>query len=197
MLTQDYCQPDFYHFSQTTVESAKWVVEILSVFSKHSYYLIDLFAGSGVFSSEIFYRLPQGSCYRWDLVELQREFTPYLEKNISQSNKIKTQIFYQSANDWLKENSQLVNAESVIVLNPPHFFEDEGKLPKNSNKQTCHFIKRIEWMEFIQRIKKTQAQIFILLKLDTQAMQHTITALATKIKIIQPLSGKEVLLYIH
>ena len=81
MFTQDYIQPHFYHFSQTTVEASIWIAKILQERGHSIDHLFDLFTGSGVLSLELLHRLPKNFVKEYHCIEIQKEFCPFLEKN--------------------------------------------------------------------------------------------------------------------
>jgi len=200
VLTQIYHQPNFYHFSQTTIEAARWVSAILRSRLPMVYDVCDLFAGSGVFSLELIHRLPKYAIHSCNMVELQPEFKLSLERNsqqvIVQNMVTSTNFYYEDCISYCKKMSNHWHEKSLLLLNPPHFFSSEGKLPKNKSKLRCHFIQENDWQELLGFLEKSPAQIFLQLRWNTQLTERTCELLGKSIKIFQPLSGNEFLLYI-
>jgi len=197
VLTQNYIQPNFYHFSQTTIEASQWVAHFLKKSHIVPYRIYDLFAGSGIFSLELMHRLSEryvNECHFW---EIQKEFQEIL--------KINTKTFCDSkfyflphihsgdvAEFFMKKKEGL----DIIVMNPPHYFYGEGKTSKLEQKNTCQFIQEKKWMTILDGLQKVEAKIFLQLRWKTQLTEITTKSLKDKIRVIQPLSGEEFLLYL-
>jgi tRNA1Val (adenine37-N6)-methyltransferase len=197
VFTQNYVQPSFYHFSQTTIEASQWIAYFLKKSNPMSYRIHDLFAGSGVFSLEIMHRLSKhyvGECHFW---ELQREFQDILKintKTFCDSNfYFVTHIHSGDVADFFMKKKEGLD---IIVMNPPHYFYGEGKKSKLDQKNMCQFIEEKKWINILQELQKTQAKIFLQLRWKTQLTAITIKSLKDKIRLIQPLSGEELLIYL-
>lgn len=200
MKTQQYQQPNYYHFSQSVVEAAQWISSFINFFSYSTINLTDLFAGSGVFSIELMHRLPKTYVKSWNLIEMQTAFSSSLAFNISNFlnpiDQYSPQTFYTDSLSWMKDKNLKQNENEFIILNPPHYFEDEGKLPLNQDKRKCVSIKKDYWDLFLQECKKSNAKFFFLLNHQTQLYLCTQKSLKAKIKLIQPLAGNDCLLVI-
>ena len=201
MKTQDYQQPNFYHFSQSVIEAAQWISCHFKIFSYQDITLTDLFAGSGIFSLELVHRLPNARLKRWNLVELQTSFSTSLAFNLKTllDPKITSAplISYRDCLSWMQDKSMEHDKQDLIILNPPHYFEDEGKLSPNAEKRKCLSIERYYWEQFLHECQKSNGKIFMLLNHQTQLYQFTKKILKTKIKLMQPLAGQDCLLYIN
>ena len=199
MKTQEYHQPSFYHFSQTVIEAAQWISQYLKLHRTAPLNIVDLFAGSGVFSLELIYRLPKTMVMSWRLIEVQRKFSKYIENNIKDCRAALSclpQIAYLDSASWLKKHNDILDRNNIILLNPPHSFNFEGKESQNKQKRICMTVEKQYWENFLLEMLKSQATFFLLLNSKTQLFKLTKSVLASDIKLIQPLSGTEYLLMV-
>jgi 16S rRNA G966 N2-methylase RsmD len=199
--TQEYLQPTFYHFSQTTIEAAQWVSQYLQRNNFSFENLIDLFAGSGIFSIEFLNRMPKCRIKQWYLVEMQNEFENSLRSNCvnleKKNNGLTPQIVIKDSLSWLKDNDININEQDLVLLNPPYFFTEEGKNSIDPCRAKCLTISRQYWYQCIQQIGKSKAKYIMMLNNSSQLYLETFIVIKNKIRLIQPLAGNEVLILIN
>ena len=125
----DYSQPDFYHFNEDSIRFSEFVVSNFSNLGVRS--LFDICCGCGVIGLEIARKIE--GMERLDFLDLQKEFLPFLEKNISQMiPDIETSVYISDFRSF--ENSKDYD---LIVANPPYFKKGAGRLSPDKNKQNC------------------------------------------------------------
>lgn len=201
MKTQDYSQPTFYHFSQTTIQAALWVSHYLQIHQKRIENLIDLFAGSGIFSIELMNRMPNASIQHWHLIEEQYEFESSLKLNcerfMNKNPAIIAQIIFNDSLKWLNSNMQNLSTMDLILLNPPYYFKEEGESSHDPHRAKCCAIEKKYWLNFIQLMDKSESQFIMMLKQHTQLYLETRKILKHKIKLLQPLDGNEFLILVN
>lgn len=201
MFTQTYSQPDYYHFSQSSVEAACWIAQIIKSNHFKSFKLIDLFSGCGIFSIELIHRLPMFKIKQWYLIESQLNYQQHLRLNtqdlLIKNPVLKIDMLYQDCLDWLIKNQQKILEEDIVLMNPPHFFTSEGKMPDSEEKKMCYFIEEEKWCLFLHQLLQVKCKIFILLRLDTQLYKKTLLVFKIKIKAIQLLTKSEAVIYIN
>ena len=159
-------------------------------------HLFDLFTGSGVLSLELLHRLPKNFVKEYHCIEIQKEFCPFLEKNryifFDTKFHIEGKVHCCDVFDFFKKYADCLKKEDIVVLNPPYYFYGEGQLPRDSKKQQCHFISEDYWLNFLLLLEKTSAIVFFQLKENTKLTEKTLKILQKKLKMIQPLSGNEI-----
>lgn len=155
----DYAQPDFYRFSQDSTALVEWVLKKSGPVSS----LMDLGAGSGIIGIELARKLPAKEL---DLVELQGEYLPFLEKNLAlfASQNVKARIFNQSFGMFSPD--QLYD---LIVCNPPYYLPGKGELPQNPFKARARTFLVDDWkvlLSLIVKSLKAEGRAFVVLKND-------------------------------
>ncbi len=121
----DYSQPDFYHFSEDSIRLAELVVNSIDQNGAHLKAL-DLCAGCGVIGIEIMNARKNIS---FDFCELQKEFKPHLEKNLTSINF--------NGKILISDYQDLVGKYDLIVCNPPYFDPNKSRMSSDRNKRLC------------------------------------------------------------
>lgn len=161
----NYLQPDFYRFNQDSLFLVKWIAHKLQTAS----HVLDLGAGSGVIGIEVSNRLNPQSL---TLVELQKEFLPYLETNSRDQKKAHYDI-------------EIVNASfgdfktdikfDLIVSNPPYYLPGRGEASRDVKKGRARSFIVDGWAVLLQRIEElltSDGRAFIVIKNDKSILSH-------------------------
>ncbi len=137
-----YFQPNFYHFDQDSIELSQFSVLCLDL--EKEYHLLDAYCGCGIVGLEIAKIL---KLKRLDFCEKQREFFPYIEKNIElDSSSWTSEIFINEFSDLDLRNYD------VIVMNPPYFIKESSRISPNINKATCRSFEKYEFLALLKQI---------------------------------------------
>lgn len=142
---EDYKQPGFYHFSEDSIELAKYAHKILKL--NKSLTVLDLGCGCGVVGIE-FCNL-QKNTREIVFVEKQKEFIPYLEYNIE--NLLMGTKYKIIDKNIL--NLSITNKFDLIISNPPYYINGSGREAKCENKKQCHFFTEREMTSFLTTMK--------------------------------------------
>lgn len=156
----DYHQPDFYRFSQDSIEFVHWL-EKQSVFNKaSSFSCLDLCAGCGVIGLELLLRFPK---LHMDFCEKQQSFKKFFEKNVEAlllENEFS--VGQYAISDF---RNYLQNPYDFIFCNPPYFSPSEGHLSSMPEKRICRFFSSKDWADLFiafERLLKPEGQAFFL-----------------------------------
>lgn len=136
----DYHQPGFYRFSEDSLllvsEIAGRNVTALS--------LLDIGAGSGVIGIELALKLNIPTVH---FLELQREWEPFLSKNIEKFLPGKEiEIFWESVGKWPPGRKY-----DLIVSNPPYYLPQRGRLSPDPIRARCRSFLEDNWDVLIQK----------------------------------------------
>jgi tRNA1(Val) A37 N6-methylase TrmN6 len=145
----DYKQPDFYHFTQDSIDLVKHALEFSEDIDNLN--IIDIGCGCGIVGLE-FLKHYHGQA-QLDLVEIQPEFYKVIEENINASEKSE-QI------QLIKESFVGYNPGKkydLVVSNPPYYVTGTAKQTKSDLKKGCHFFTKEESLLFIEKIKELLA----------------------------------------
>lgn len=130
----DYLQPDFYRFN---VDSLKLVKLICEHHPKASF-LLDAGAGCGVIGIELAQKIPVEEVH---FLEVQREFSSYLQKNIELFiPKTKYSISISSFLDFKSERRF-----DLIVCNPPYYLPGRGQPNTDPRRGICRSFQIDSW----------------------------------------------------
>ena len=194
----EYRQPDFYHFSQTTIEACQWLSQIIFTHNWKVGKIIDCYAGCGVFSMELIARLSNKKLKHIIWIESQREFDSHILYNSVQIKTVYPHLIcvLEKMIDHMafRKYVSKVNLHDLLLMNPAHFYLQEGKRANSDKRTNCLFICRDHWLQSLALIKQLNCKKIFLLKNHTQLFKETYQQLKEKIKIIQPLSGDELVM---
>ncbi len=138
----DYYQPDFYRFN---TDSLFLVDHALKRCNERSFLNVaDFGAGCGVIGLELLQR--GGHFNRLDLIEYQKEYYPFLKKNIELFGNEKTRTLIE---DFYKIN----NNYDLILSNPPYFSPEASRPSLNLNRKKCRSFVHGSMEDFLELIK--------------------------------------------
>lgn len=155
----DYRQPAFYRFSSDSLELVKWVFSEESQVST----LLDLGAGCGIMGIELAQKLRPT---RLNLLEVQKEFLPYLQENAQRflPPEVQIKITHSSFGEWQPRESY-----DVIVCNPPYYLPGHGRTSPSWERNICRSFCLDGWEILMQTFKKAlspQGRIYLVLGED-------------------------------
>ncbi|MFT6069761.1 MAG: tRNA1(Val) A37 N6-methylase TrmN6 [Bacteriovoracaceae bacterium] len=140
----DYSQPDFYHFSEDSLELVQFASEVLASRNDLTS-AVDLGAGCGVIGIEALLKNPNIS--KMTFLEVQKEFIPFIIENLQLAE----------INDAKILNIPLSQFEAkvdIIFSNPPYFKPGSGRVSENRNRQVCRTFE-IDGMDiFFKKLKE-------------------------------------------
>ena len=155
----DYSQPEFYRFNEDSIWLAEEAAKLLT---NEKMKILDMFAGCGVVSLEIDQRSSLN--HEYDLIEIQHEFIPSIENNISQ---LKTESIFNIFNlDFRNFNER--GKYNLIASNPPYFSLSDTRPPENTNRLLCRHRRGFDWSDifkFVDEYLETHG-LFIFLSRD-------------------------------
>lgn len=124
----DYKQPDFYSFSQDSIELANLVAQM----NNSALSCLDLGSGSGVVGIEIANKI--NSINSITLLELQTEFYDYLQFNSANllNREVTVEILISSFANFKSKKKY-----DLIVGNLPYFIFESSRPSKNLNRDKC------------------------------------------------------------
>jgi tRNA1Val (adenine37-N6)-methyltransferase len=131
----DYAQPEFYHFSEDSLALVNYVASM----ERDASHILDLGSGSGIIGIELANKLTPQSL---TLLEVQEEFMPHLNTNISNLLKknIEAFVFQDSFSRWVP----FLNYD-LVVCNPPYFLPGHGVSSPDTRKQACRTFVIDDW----------------------------------------------------
>lgn len=132
-----YVQPDFYSFSEDSIELSKYVAKKYK--DEQNLKVLDLCCGSGVVGIE--FALEQKNVDKIVFIEEQEEFLSIIGTNANRFiPDIKINILI---NSFLKLN--FPDEFDVILANPPYYLDGTGRQSSNEKRSDCHFISYEEY----------------------------------------------------
>lgn len=176
-VISNYSQPDFYRFSEDSIELVNFAN---SVFPNLKGDVLDLCAGCGVIGIEASNRFPH--IQSLSFLELQKDFVPHLEKNISNAEISNSQIFQNSIGqiDFSEEFD-------VVFCNPPYFPAGDGRPSPNVKKQICRTFEIDGFIVLFEKLKawtKPGGHVFLALRnLDPMKKYEKYFGLEKKVEI--------------
>lgn len=171
-MKMDYKQPDFYRFNEDSTKLIHFVKNHLN-FNPDS--VLDLGAGCGVLGIEFC----QGKRHELTLVEAQEEFLPSLQDNLD-IFKLKAEIIIASFSE-VHFNKKF----DLILSNPPYFYQGEGRISPNLNKQICRTWTKDDLSILLHLIQDTlspSGEAWLSLRADEKTVK-TIESLCSRFKI--------------
>ena len=155
----DYYQPDFYRFNEDSLSLVSFILKQ----SLKTSSLLDIGSGSGVIGIELARILkPQDLI----LLELQKDFIPFLEKNsdLFLTDETRVEIVVSSLGAWDSNK-----AFDLIACNPPYYLPGHGQESDDQRRNLCRNFKQDGWEVLITKISQWLApsgRAFIVLKND-------------------------------
>lgn len=124
----DYQQPDFYKFSQDSIQLVNWVVKKSEMASS----CLDIASGCGVIGIEVANQIKNITTLT--LVEKQKEFEKFLEFN--SQNLLRKDVNVNI--DILSfQKFKPIQKYDIITGNLPYFLEKNSRPSPNINKDIC------------------------------------------------------------
>lgn len=178
-----YQQPDFYHFSESSISLAKYAARNIIACNR----ILDLFSGCGVIG-RVFLEGTEDSC---DLVviEKQKEFLPSLEANFG---GIDAEIVI---GDF---RAHCFDKFDLILANPPFYSKDNVRPSPHENKNQCQ-IRDFTWEEMIswalEQLKPKGHFIFLAPVVEENQVVKGLKKLSVEYKK-KSLNAKEFLIHV-
>lgn len=159
----DYVQPDFYRFNEDSLK----LVEVVASNFNGTTRVLDIGAGCGVIGIELAQRVRIDDLH---LLELQNEFKPYLEENISRF------IPEQKHSIVISPLSQYPSTfkYDLIVCNPPYYLPGKGEPNKNVNRGICRSFQVDSWNDLLnlfERSLTSTGSAWVVIKNDKLLLQ--------------------------
>ena len=169
----DYVQPDFYRFNQDSLDLIRFILNRIP----NAGSILDVGAGNGIIGIELSRNLNPRML---SLLEIQSEFEPYIQKNISlflaEPTQTQTQIHISSLGQW-----QNVHHFDLIVCNPPYYLPGHGQESTDQRRNLCRSFKSDSWEILFQRILDwlaPEGKAFIVIKNDPVILKKSKESLA-------------------
>ena len=161
----DYHQPDFYRFNQDSIKLVNWVRAKLT----RAESILDLGAGSGVIGIELAKNL---NATVLDLLEVQTEYLPFLERNISEQLpvEIKSKIIQSSFGEWKPTKKY-----DLVVCNPPYYLPGRGEPSKDQRRNVSRSFVMDNWEILLKKMEDSiapQGRAFIVVKEDPKVISE-------------------------
>lgn len=162
---KDYSQPDFYRFNEDSLRLVKWIMQRINSADG----ILDLGAGSGIIGIELANQLQPQSL---DLLEVQKDFYPYLKNNLNSQLKIplKGRIIEDSFGRWIPER-----VYDLIVCNPPYYLPGHGEKNKDPRKECARSFVVDDWERLLSLINialAPEGRAFIVIKNDQRILRE-------------------------
>jgi tRNA1Val (adenine37-N6)-methyltransferase len=174
----DYFQPDFYRFNQDSLILVRWILD-----QKISYKsILDLGAGSGVIGIELARQMHPEKLV---LVEYQKEFIPFLQKNCQTflPKNIQSEIV-RSAFSELQTHQTF----DLIVCNPPYYLPGKGQESKLPERAIARSFIKDDWKILLNTIEiylAPQGLAFLVVKNDPMILKEVEKAYSNQLKLQQ------------
>lgn len=122
----DYWQPDFYRFSQDSVELAKFVIQEIKMLNFSS--IVDLCSGCGIVGIEIVKSCP--SLKQLISYEKSELFKSYAQKNYLMLTDVDVQDHFNKLDSFINCSNKF----ECIVANPPYYLVHETRPSLDINR---------------------------------------------------------------
>lgn len=140
----DYSQPEFYHFSEESLELI-YFAKVLLKGKEQLKTAIDIGTGCGVIGIEALSKLPQ--IRHMTFLELQEEFLFHLKENLNKAEITDAAIIQCSLGNF-------EGCFDLIFSNPPYFIPGEGRVSKQNNRQLCRTFEVDGWEVFFKKVSE-------------------------------------------
>jgi tRNA1(Val) A37 N6-methylase TrmN6 len=145
-MQTNYYQPDFYRFSDDSIKLVNFVFQRKK--NTKILRLLDLCAGCGVVGIE--FNLRKIDLQEIHFCEIQDEFIPFLQNNLSALIPNTTSIIHNKSYEQLNISDKF----DLILSNPPYFYPGKGLLSPNQAKNRCRFFMDSSLRELVQCIQR-------------------------------------------
>lgn len=146
----DYSQPEFYHFTQDSIELAHYV--ITQIEPSKIFNILDACCGCGVIGLEILKYCSFPNLSKAMVIEQEVSFFNYIKSNSKIiDSKINFEIHITNIQHFLNQYS--INFD-LIVSNPPYYLDHEGRPSHNPLRDRCMRWSSEEEDSFIRLFKK-------------------------------------------
>ena len=122
-----YSQPEFYKFNQDSIFLANLPLQLRPKGGR----VLDLCAGSGVIGLE-YYMNKKNSLTHMTFIEKQKEFEPFLRKNIKKAGVVNFQVEILDFSKYKGDEKF-----DLIFCNPPFFAPDASRRAKDPCRNLC------------------------------------------------------------
>lgn len=140
-MREKYHQPDFYHFSRSSIELAHYAERIFELKGRRKIHVLDLFSGSGVIGLEFLKKIEEKQtsldvCLSF--CEISTEMIASLEFNLKGRHHV-----YHSSFEKLGDIGEV----DLILANPPYFDSTKVRLSRNQERNEC-LVRSFSWNDF-------------------------------------------------
>jgi len=147
-----YSQPDFYHFTNDSLELVKIAIETLEDNNQQNLIGLDLFSGCGIVGIETLLK-----CHHYFdqfyFCEIQQDYKVHLEENIRKilGNRMKIESYFKNFKELPTKKYDF------IICNPPYFKQGAGRRPLSIKRELCRFQIGFNWDDLFDFFKKSLA----------------------------------------
>lgn len=179
-FTQNYSQPESYHFCQDSVIAPRLIADDLasSLNDAGGLRALDLCAGCGVMGFELLHALGDASraIATFDFLEIQSEFEPHFQTNALRifNGDQKSQMTKRWINRDYNCLSRVEFAKSydLIIANPPYFSKGEGTLGPSRLSNRARFFLDSDLQTLFRAVRNALAPRGIAYLLVKSGKEH-------------------------
>ncbi len=159
-----YSQPDFYHFSEDSVDLAGYVNKWLIGNNKKNLTCADICCGCGIVGMEMLKE--SHSISKIDFYDFEKQFHYFWKEN---RDKFLLKCKKEQASFILKDFKEINGEYDLIVSNPPYFVDEHSRRPSNINRQNCRMMALQDFTTFYKQVESLLSKdghAFILSRID-------------------------------